>query len=277
MGAEEMDRSPAVAGQFYPASRDVLLEDLGKFMQDDVDKKDAYGVMAPHAGYRFSGSTAGKVFSRINPAGTCILLGPNHHGVGPDFSLYSVGSWRTPLGDVPVNESLAQKILDESSLIEEDTLAHQREHSIEVQLPFLQYLKEDIQIIPIAVKHPVASEGFLGSCREVAEDIAEVVSANKLDVSFVASSDLTHYEPLKQAKKKDHLALEAIEQLDTPLLFERIIENDITMCGYGPVSVVVEASKVLGAQKGNIIDYTTSGDSTGDYGQVVGYGGVLIE
>jgi AmmeMemoRadiSam system protein B len=270
-------RKPAVAGQFYPS----LNTDLKNQIASCVDKKahrpqsrgDVVACMLPHAGYMYSGRVAVETVSHINIKDKVILLGPNHTGVGAPFSIMTEGIWQTPLGEVRIDSGLAKKILSGSKYLEADTLAHTHEHSLEVEIPILQYFKTDFEIIPIAFlsddKKALGETGI-----EIAGAIKELKS--KDSVLLVASSDMTHYEPLNEAQKKDKEAIDAILELDEDKLMERILRLGISMCGYAPVIVMLKAAKVLGAKTGTLIKYQTSGDITGDWDSVVGYAGITI-
>ncbi|MCX6005927.1 MAG: AmmeMemoRadiSam system protein B [Chloroflexi bacterium] len=266
-----MIREAAVAGQFYPAWPKELKETI-KFMVDkEAAKVDAIGVVSPHAGYIYSGPVAGAVFSRIKFKNTFILIGPNHRGMGKHLSIMTGGSWKTPLGEVEINTEMAQAILEASDNLEEDSLAHRYEHSLEVQVPFLQYFKPDIMIVPI-----VLSQAAPPIYEEIGRAIAKVLKKSGNDAVIVASSDMTHYEPHEKAKEKDKKAIEAILDLDTAELVKRIAQYNITMCGYAPAISLITAAKDLGARKTELVKYMTSGDTSGDFSSVVGYAGIII-
>jgi AmmeMemoRadiSam system protein B len=271
-----MIRQPAVAGQFYSGSVDGLKKQVESCIEPDAVKEDAIGIVSPHAGYMYSGSVAGAVYSRIKTPDTFIILGPNHHGMGAEFGIMTDGVWRMPFGEVRVDSILAKELFKHSKHLEEDAFSHQREHSLEVQIPFMQYFSEDFQIVPISMRHYAPEPGFLKVCEEIGGEIAEVVSKVKSRVTMVASTDFTHYEPQRVAELNDRAALDAITSLDAERLFREIRERDISMCGYAPVAVTITACRKLGATKAELVKYMTSGDTTGDYSAVVGYGGVII-
>lgn len=280
-------RKPAVAGQFYPSTPGDLNRMISSFADKDVrwpegrglpsdwqsQKKDVFGCILPHAGYTYSGRVAVQTVSRVKIRDTLVLLGPNHTGNGEVFSLMPKGYWQTPLGNVEINSELASLFLSESKHLKADILAHLNEHSLEVELPILQYFRKDFKIIPIAIK-----TDDLDMLKETAEELAGVISGNNLkdSVMFIASSDLTHYEPQGSAEKKDALAIEAINSLDENKLEEVVKEFSISMCGFAPVAVLIKAAKLLGAKYGELIKYQTSGDSSGDTANVVGYAGITI-
>ena len=268
-------RLPAVAGKFYPAKADELNKQIRSFLGDgQAAKIEALGCMLPHAGYMYSGNVAVKTASRINIKNRVILLGPNHTGEGQAFSIMTKGIWQTPLGKVNIDTDFAGKLLTSSKYLEEDSLAHLYEHSLEVELPILQYFKTDFKIVPIALaSSDAASLKALG--KEIAHTILE--SGEKDSTLILASSDMTHYEPQSSAERKDKQAIQAILDLDEDMLMERIIRLDITMCGYAPVVVMLSAAKLLGAKSAQLIKYQTSGDITGDKSAVVGYAGIIIQ
>ena len=271
-----MIRNPAVAGAFYYQDKEMLLEQIRECVNPDSKKEEACGIVVPHAGFMYSGEVAGEVYSSIEMPDTFVILGPNHTGYGKDFSIETNGIWRMPLGDVKVDSALAEEIFKHSKVLEIDEIAHQREHSIEVQIPFMQYFSDRFQIVPIAVRHYPSTDSFLDRCVEVGNAIAEAVKETNEKVVVVASTDFSHYESQQTASINDKKALDAILKLDSKKLFQEVSERDISMCGYGPVAVTITACKRLGCSKTKLVDYKTSGDVTGDYSQVVGYGGVII-
>lgn len=266
-------RQPAVAGQFYPASRNALHHEVESLIDSKAVKVDAFGVVSPHAGYIYSGSVAGSVLSSIKPKKTYVILGPNHTGLGERFGVDTSGAWKTPLGDVGVDRALAGAIMNETGLVRYDNLSNMHEHSIEVQLPFLQVLQEAFTFVPIVVSY-----ASLAAYQEVGRAIAAAVKGLGLAglVTVVASSDMTHYEPEASAKKKDAAAIEAVLALDERALVERISALDISMCGYAPTAIMIAAAKKLGASGARLVRYQTSGDTSGDYSSVVGYAGIVI-
>lgn len=268
-----MVRKPTVAGQFYSGSEKSLAREVESLIDKNAKKEDAIGIVSPHAGYIYSGPVAGSVLSRIKPKSTYIIMGPNHTGMGEQFSLSADESWKTPLGEVKIDKTLANQIMKSSKYIKEDDLAHVHEHSIEVQIPFLQVLQKDFKIVPIVISY-----ADLGVYREIGKELARSVKEVKSekDVTIIASSDMTHYEPQGTAKKKDSKAIEAILELDEAKLVDCIDRFDISMCGFAPVAIMLVAAKELGAKKAELVKYQTSGDTSGDYSSVVGYAGVLI-
>ncbi|MDD5730441.1 MAG: AmmeMemoRadiSam system protein B [Candidatus Omnitrophica bacterium] len=266
-------RKPAVAGQFYPSSKTELKKILGELTSPNLEKQDAIACVLPHAGYIYSGKVAGQTVSRINIKDKVILLGPNHTGYGTEFSIMSAGAWRTPLGDIKIDSSLAKKIQERSSDLQDDALAHMHEHSLEVELPFLQFFKPDFEIVPIAF-----ATGNIYALKQIGRQIASVILEEKLKSSclIVASSDMTHYEPQEEAEKKDHEAIKAMLELNEDRLIEEIRKYNITMCGFAPVVCALAAAKDLGAKNAKLALYQTSGDVSGDKSSVVGYAGIII-
>jgi len=266
-------RKPAVSGQFYPSSAKDLNSLLASFAAKEVQKNDVIGCVLPHAGYIYSGKVAMATISRVKIKDTVVLLGPNHTGLGADFSIMPQGTWQTPLGNVEINSELANSFLSKSGYLKADAIAHLDEHSLEVEIPILQYFRRDFRIVPIVIK-----TDNLTALSEIAQAIAGVISENKLKNStlLIASSDLTHYEPRKSAEKKDTLVIEAITALAETRLESAIKKFDISMCGFAPVAVLIIAAKSLGARTGKLIKYQTSGDAAGDTGSVVGYAGLTI-
>ena len=267
-----MQRKQAVAGQFYPGNPGELKKQLSQFIKEEKKKEKVRGIVSPHAGYIFSGRTSGEVYSSIEIPSQIIILGPNHTGMGANFAVMSEGSWITPLGEMKINSELAKKILQASKHLQEDEQAHQFEHSIEVQLPFLQYLQPSCEFVPIC-----ASSGSYQVYQEIGESIAQVIKESPHDILIIASSDMNHFESQEVSKEKDQKAIEAILQLDEKKLLQSIQDYNISMCGYIPATIMLIASKLLGAQQAELIRYETSGDVMGDYSRVVGYAGIVVK
>ena len=266
-------RRPCVAGQFYPDEPDILFNLISSFTGRLAQKQDVLGCILPHAGYVYSGRVATETLSGVNIKDTVILLGPNHSGNGPAFSLMPQGYWQTPLGNIEIDFRLANLFLSSSKYLKADNFAHADEHSLEVELPILQYFKKDFKIVPITIK-----TDELDILKVVAEELVGVIIKNNLrsSVMFIASSDMTHYESQKSAEKKDALAIEAITALDEDKLEAVVRKSAISMCGFAPVAVLLRAARLLGAKKGKLIKYQTSGDASGDTSSVVGYAGITI-
>ncbi len=266
-----MIRNPVVAGQFYPESADQLKAMMAGLVDEKAAKEEVIGLVSPHAGYIYSGPVAGAVISRIKFKDTFVIIGPNHTGSGKPLSIMTQGVWKTPLGEVEIDSELGKQILAISSLLEEDYRAHQYEHSIEVQLPFLQYFKPDIKLVPIILAH-----GTAAVYKEIGLEIARAIKDLKREVIIIASSDMTHYEPQESAQRKDSQAIEAMLDLNEDELLRRVDDLNISMCGYAPVVSLISAAKELGAKGAELVRYQTSGDTTGDYSSVVGYAGIVI-
>ena len=268
-----MIRSPAVAGQFYPGSEASLVKTLHSLVPEvqPEERKKAFAVVSPHAGYIYSGGVAGETFARVQVPESVVILGPNHTGLGQPFSIMTEGTWETPLGSVEIDTELASAILRASQNLSEDHVAHLEEHSIEVQLPFLQYFKPDVKLVPI-----VLAKGTGDTYKEIGNAIAEACKNGGHEAVVMASSDMNHYEPHHVANEKDQKAIEAILALDEDELLSRVSEYRISMCGYGPTVAMLAACKEIGASKAELVIHQTSGDVTGDYRSVVGYAGVLI-
>jgi len=264
-----MIRRPAVAGTFYDADPSRLESTVRRFLEPGSERK-SIGVIVPHAGYLYSGAVAGAVYSRLEVPDSCIILSPNHTGLGVEAAVMREGAWETPLGTMAIDTEKASSLLEKGQPFQEDDTAHRHEHSIEVQLPFLQVL---------GVKHfvPVTLMGVsFEACAEMGKGLAEVVRESDQPVLVIASSDMTHYESRKAAAEKDRLALERIEALDPAGLYETVLKKRITMCGFIPATIMLIAAKALGATQAEVVRYATSGDVTGDDEQVVGYAGVIV-
>jgi len=266
-------RQAAVSGHFYPGEKQALLKALKGYVRVSEKKEPAIAVICPHAGYVYSGKVAGMVYGKVSMPDSVILLGPNHHGYGEPFAIMREGSWQTPLGEVEINTPLAEKIIAQSRYLHADSLAHVPEHSIEVQIPFLQYIKNDIRIVPITLYGNLESTAW----PEIGIAISEAIKDYGEKVLIVASSDFTHYETREKAEENDRYAIEAITDLNEDLFIERIAERDISICGFAPIVTAIIASKNLGAKTAELVEYRTSGDVSGDYEQVVGYAGIVIK
>ncbi len=265
-----MVREPVVRGQFYPGTREGLLKALEGMIPVLDSKVEAMGAVCPHAGYMYSGSVAGEVYGRLSPKDTYIVLGPNHTGYGKRFALCR-DVWQTPLGKVNIDEGLASCVLKRTGLIVEDRTAHVFEHSIEVQLPFIQRTAPNAKILPI-----VLGQGKFTELEDIANSIAHAVKNIGTDAVIIASSDMSHYLSRKIAKEKDGLAIDTVLNLDAKGLFKVVKENDISMCGYVPAVVMLMVAKIMGAEKSELIKYSDSGEITGDINEVVGYAGIIV-
>ena len=267
-----MIRRPVVAGQFYLASPQRLMTQVEQYIIKDVEKENAVGIVSPHAGFIYSGQVAGAVYSKINIPKKIIILGPNHTGLGSEASIILDGEWEMPNGNIKVDSQLAAKIAEYSEIIEEDYMSHLREHSLEVQLPFIQFFTNEFSIVPICL-----SIHRLEDCIEIGNSLAKAIKDIEKKVLIVASTDMTHYESHQTAKQKDQMAIDKILELDAEGLYETVRSNRISMCGVIPTVTMLITCKQLGANQANLIKYMTSGDTSGDYSQVVGYAGIIIK
>ena len=267
----ERIRPPAVAGQFYADDPRALRAEVAGCLEQEAPKTDALAIVVPHAGLMYSGKVAGAVYSRVRLPKTALLLGPNHWRLGAAASVAVRGRWRTPLGEVAIESELAKALLMGSKRLEEDELGHIREHSLEVQLPFLSYLRPGIRIAPVSL-----AESDLGYCGEIGHACARAIKCAEEPVLLIASTDLNHYESQAVSNRKDRMALDAILALDPEGLHRTVRQNEISMCGVGPTVAALYALQDLGARQAVLVRYMTSGDVDGREDRVVGYGGVII-
>jgi len=264
-------RHPAVAGRFYPKVRQVLLDKIGSYLGDGEPPRSALGCIAPHAGYIYSGGVAGAVYADVAVPQRCIVLCPNHTGRGRPLAIMSEGDWETPLGSVPIDSELAGALKQQFPFLTEDADAHRSEHAIEVQLPFLQQKQTHLSFVPIAL-----GTGHFETLENLGAALAEVLRAQVEPVLIVASSDMNHYENDEITRIKDHKAIDRILALDPRGLYDVIMKEQISMCGFGPAVAMLTAAKSLGATSASLIKYATSGDVSGDHNVVVGYAGVVV-
>ena len=268
-----MLRLPAVAGQFYPANPRELTHLIRKFTADESAKEKVRtkACMVPHAGYIYSGSVAGAVFSQIALPKKIIVLGVRHRPPGADLAIVLEGAWRTPLGDAPIDAVLAQQLKAACPLLEEDNVAHIREHSLEVEIPFLQVLDPGFSFVPVAVGTLRYEE-----LHELGMALARVMQEKEQEILVVTSSDMNHYESDQATRAKDQRAIEKLQAVDPRGLYEVCRKEKISMCGLGPAVAMLTAVKVLGVDRGELLRYATSGDVNGDYDAVVGYAGMIF-
>jgi len=268
-------RQPAVAGQFYPGRPDQLLAAVRSLLAaaETAVPDAAVAAVAPHAGYVYSGRTAGEVFARLEVPRRCIVLAPNHTGVcdaAQGGSVCAVGSFVTPAGDVPVDEAAAAALIARCDLLEDDPAAHAREHAIEVELPFLLARRPDVRIVPIVI-----AWSDWPRTKRLGEALAEVVRTSDGPTLLLASSDMNHYESAAVAAQKDALALAEAERLDGEKLLEVTRRHEVTMCGRVPAAAVLHAARLLGAARAEVVHYSHSGMVTGEDDAVVSYAGVI--
>ena len=265
-------RPPAVAGMFYEGRPERLERDVRTHLGSGGEPAEpVFGAIVPHAGYVYSGPVAGAVYSRIAVPSTAVILCPNHTGRGAPASLEPSNSWRTPLGDVPVNRRLSDRLSELAPSLERDTGAHAREHSLEVQLPFLQVLRPDVQIVPVCL-----GARDLELCREVGEAFAALRAEEGEPPLLLASSDMNHYESRAVGRRKDDRALARIEALDPEGLYATVLSEGISMCGFLPATALLFAARMAGASQARVVARRDSGDETGDVTSVVGYAGVIV-
>ncbi len=267
-----MIRKPAVAGMFYKAEAEELrsqMESLWPHPRPQTHP--CLGAMVPHAGYVYSGRVAAGVYAHLEPADTYILIGPNHTGLGERLALAAADAWETPLGRVPINKKLSQEILHRCEFIREDNLAHRDEHSLEVQLPFLQMTDRPFSIVGLLV-----GTGDMKIIKGLGMAVAGAVRKAGQKIIILASSDMNHFENLEQTRRLDHLALQKVLALDPDGLMEIVSRENISMCGAAPAAAMLAAARELGAQNAAIVDYATSAEAGGDEERVVGYAGVII-
>jgi AmmeMemoRadiSam system protein B len=269
-------REAAVAGQFYPGAAGELQSEVQGLLEAGARSCEgkrvaALGVIAPHAGYIYSGPVAGAVYAHVEVPRRVIVLCPNHTGMGAPLAIMSQGSFRTPLGDVAIDTAMAEALKKSFALLHEDRAAQLREHAVEVQLPFLQSVRPDVTIVPITVgtsQYEVLSA--LGTV------MAKAIAACGEPVLIVASSDMNHYESDGETRVKDSLAIEQVMALNPKGLYQTVQAQDISMCGMGPAVAMLTAALRLGANSAELVKYATSGDVSGDRSQVVGYAGIAV-
>lgn len=272
-----MVRRPCVAGSFYPADPDVLAREVEGYLVppgpfEKSGRMKVRSLVAPHAGYMYSGHVEGAVYSVVEVPDNVILIGPNHTGIGPAVSVMTSGTWELPSGRSEVNERLAGLIVESTPFFTADSTAHLREHSLEVQIPFIQHANPGATIVPITVMDADPEE-----VRELGAALARVIADYGEDVLVAVSSDMNHYESDAVTREKDKLAIERVLALDPEGLLEVAVTRKVSMCGVLPAAIAITAAKALGATEAELVKYATSGDTSGDYAQVVGYAGIIIK
>jgi MEMO1 family protein len=261
-------RQPAVAGRFYPGDPRTLRRDVERLLADRAPRA-ALGAVVPHAGYVYSGGVAGRTLGRLRIPPRVVILCPNHTGRGPRISVYAEGAFLIPGAEVPVDAALAARVLAEVPGAQADTRAHEREHAIEVELPFLHALAPDVRIVPMVLGGLDAAEAVA-----VGEGIARAIGAD--DVLVLASSDMSHYVPHDVATARDRLAIERLLAVDPEGLHATCEQNDISMCGVLPATALLAYARVRGGARPELVQYATSGEAFGAYDSVVGYAGVTL-
>src|SRR5688572_7365816 len=265
-------RAPAVAGRFYPADPDTLQDEVDAYLSlTGPPPVRAVGVVAPHAGYVYSGGVAGQVYARIQIPARVVILSPNHTGAGPPVALVASGAFRVPGADVPIDEALAAAIMKEVPGAVDDLRAHSREHAVEVHLPFLLARRPDVKIVPIVLGGLSEDEAVA-----VGAGIARAVHGAH-DVLVVASSDMSHYLPDDVTRERDKLAIAPMLAIDPRALFRTVEEHRISMCGYLPATAMLSYARERGAASARLAAYATSGDAFGDRSSVVGYAGIIVQ
>jgi MEMO1 family protein len=271
--ANSVLRPPAVAGRFYPADPEELSRQVAALAPSTEEApRPAIACVVPHAGYRYSGHVAGAVYARLKLPRRFLLLGPRHFPRGKRQAILSEGAWQTPLGRAEIDSELARELMRAYPELSEDEVAHQTEHALEVQLPFLQSLSGDFRFVPIALGTTEYAQ-----LESLGRALAEVLRKQSDSVLMIASSDMNHYESDEVTRRKDRLALQRVLELDARGLFDTVRHEGISMCGFGPVVSVLTAARLLGAARATLVRYATSGDINGDRNEVVGYAGVVVE
>ncbi len=271
-----MVRHPAVSGRFYPSDGHLLTKEIRRHSRNISGKKpskkiQAIGIISPHAGLAYSGEVAGAIYSNIEIPETIILLGPNHTGTGEQVSIMSEGTWQMPQGNIKIDHELADAISQVSAILKKDDTAHQKEHSIETQLPFLQFYCNNFKIVPICIMRL-----GLDKCEELSHAIVKAVKKTKRRVLIIASSDMTHYETHESASKKDKYAIDHILKLDAKGLYNTVRDKNISMCGVNPAVIMLMSTQKIGAKEALLAKYMTSGEVSGNMDNVVGYAGIIV-
>lgn len=272
-------RTPAVAGMFYPEEKNKLTQliddcfshSFGPGKNPKKNEKKIFGVICPHAGLVYSGPIASNSVNSISSESPelFIIIGPNHWGIGRSVATMKDCKWETPLGSVEVDSDAAEQITQLSQTIESDFFSHSREHSLEVQIPFLQRIFSNFKILPISL---------INQSKEIAYDVGLAIAkiAKKKNTMILGSSDFTHYEPNDFAHEQDMALIEPILEMDVDKFYDVLEKRRVTACGYGAIASTMIACKELGAAKGELLRYATSGDVTGDTSSVVGYGSIIF-
>src|SRR5262245_9548606 len=267
-----MIRKPAVSGRFYPANPDELQSALNSYFEPVQTRSKVLGLVVPHAGYMYSGHVAGAVYSRIELPRRIIVLCPNHTGFGVPLSIMMAGAWRTPLGEIKIDEELCAELMKNDPHLQHDIEAHRFEHALEVQLPFIQHrCGESIRFVPITL-----GTGNFDTLQELGRALAKVIQAVSPDTLIIASSDMNHYESDAITRVKDRKAIDQILALNPAGLYDVVRREHISMCGYGPAISMLTAAKLLGGSRAELVRYATSGDVSSDFDHVVGYAGITV-
>jgi len=261
-----MIRYPTVAGMFYPKEIDILRSEVEDLVREDKARMSVIGLISPHAGYIYSGGCAGRGFGRIKIPERIIILGVNHNGRGHPMAIDGNDKWNTPLGNITIDEELRENLIGNTGVFEVDSLPSADEHSVEVQIPFIQILNPSAKILPITI-----GVSDRETMKRGGKEIVKMIRETKDDVLIVASTDMSHYISADKAKELDSLAIEKIKDLDPDGLFDTVYSKEISMCGVFPTYVMMNAARELGGTKGCVVEYTNSGYTSGDFDHVVGY------
>ncbi len=267
-----MIRYPSVAGMFYSGDRQTLRSDVQNFMFTSKDRIKVKGLISPHAGYIYSGKCAGKGYGSIEIPDRIIIFGVNHNGIGHPMAIDGNNKWNTPLGDIEIDNELRAALLEKSEVFKIDSISSSEEHSLEVQIPFIQVQNPEAKILPLTIgthDREILRKGGL--------EIGKIIKDSNDDILMIASTDMSHYISAEEARILDSLAIERIKALDPDGLFEIVYSKNISMCGVSPVYMMMTVAKVLGGTKGEVIEYTNSGYASGDFDQVVGYLSAYID
>jgi len=269
-----MIRLPAVSGRFYPADPAALTDQIEQLTRaaQPAEKQAARGCLVPHAGYKYSGHVAAAVYARLTLPHCFVILGPRHFPQGEPLAVLSEGTWQTPLGEARIDSPLAAELKRACPLLREDSVAHRAEHSLEVQLPFLQRLAGDFRFVPIALGTVQFAE-----LQQLGQALADVLSTRGEETLIVASSDMNHYESDTVTRIKDRKAVDKVLALDPRGLYDTVRRESISMCGFGPAVTMLTAVRQLGATRAELVRYATSADVTGDADEVVGYAGIVVQ
>ncbi len=260
-------RTESVAGAFYPSNKSILLKQLSGFFKSLPKESKSNCVIAPHAGYAYSGKAAAYSFNALKESKCFVILSPNHSGLGSAISVSDADEWQTPLGKIPVDGALRKKLLGLLG-IEADDLAHIQEHSIEVQLPFLQFLFKHFKILPITIMSQDLNELI---------ELGNALTGLKEDFSIIASSDFSHFIPAETAKQRDTQAIEKIKQLDVEGFHKMVVQRNLSICGHAPITALMQYCKQKGFKQGKLLRYDSSASTTGDETNVVGYAAIKFE
>ena len=264
-------REPAVAGAFYPGTASALQHELDQLIEVQEDRHELLACIAPHAGYVYSGAVAGKLYGHLDIPRRVVVLGPNHTGAGAQVAVAPHERWRTPFGEQPLDTAFARQLVGRFPAAVFDASAHWREHSLEVQLPFLMARNPEVELSALCLGHLP-----LEQCLDLGRVLAQLITDLGEPVGIVASSDMSHYLPDDQARVFDRLAIDAALTLDPARLYDTVHSEGITMCGVVPATIAIEAANRLGAAHAHLVAYATSGDVSGDRSAVVGYAGICI-